>query len=161
MRRVLMAISILCLLATALPAGTEPTPAKTAMTGRVIKVLPHFLDLKGRHTLSPSLYDRDAYQAQLRAQPEQRSGIRYDVQWKAKVPGDAKLTLRVEMRSDARGKTPVLKTLEKEVKPRGFSRWTSIPFTGDDYKKFGDVTAWRVTLWNGDKLIGEQKSFLW
>ena len=34
-----------------------------AATGSVIKVLPQFLDLKGRTALSPSLYDRDAYQA--------------------------------------------------------------------------------------------------
>src|SRR5437899_2397501 len=35
----------------------------TAATGRIIKVLPHLLDLQGHHALSPSLYDRDAYQA--------------------------------------------------------------------------------------------------
>ncbi len=36
-----------------------------AATGRVIKVLPQFLDLKGRNSLTPSLYERDVYQAYL------------------------------------------------------------------------------------------------
>jgi hypothetical protein len=34
-------------------------------------------------------------------------------------------------------------------------------FDGDAYKQFGEVTAWRVSLWSGDQLLGEQKSFLW
>jgi hypothetical protein len=32
---------------------------------------------------------------------------------------------------------------------------------GDDYKKFGNVVAWRVTLWADDRMLGEQESFLW
>ena len=28
-------------------------------------------------------------------------------------------------------------------------------------KRYGDVTAWHVTLWEGGRLLGEQKSFLW
>jgi hypothetical protein len=52
--------------------------------------------------------------------------------------------------------------LEQEVKLRGwFSHWASLPLTGDEYKKIGEVTAWRATLWDGDQMIGEQKSFLW
>ena len=38
-----------------------------ARPGKISKVLPHWLDLQGRHTLSPSLLERDAYQAKLRA----------------------------------------------------------------------------------------------
>ena len=136
-------------------------PAPAATTGRVAKVLPHFLDLKGRHALSPSLYDRDAYQAQLRQHPEQRSGISFDVFWKAKTASGALLKLRVELRGIAQGALPRQKTLESEVKSGRLSRWTSLTLRGDDYKDFGDVTAWRVTLWEGEQLVGEQKSFLW
>jgi hypothetical protein len=32
---------------------------------------------------------------------------------------------------------------------------------GENYKNFGELVAWRVTLWAGDQLLGEQKSFLW
>src|SRR5439155_1231097 len=40
---------------------------------KIYKVLPTFIDKEGRHSLSPSLYERDAYQAQLRKHPEQRA----------------------------------------------------------------------------------------
>jgi hypothetical protein len=154
MRRLLIVSLPAFLLAAAISA-----PAVT--TGRVLKVLPHFLDLKGRHALSPSLYDRDAYQAQLRKHPEQRSGIRFDVLWKAQAASGAMLKLRAELRGIAKGALPRQKTLESEVKPSRLSHWTSLTLGGDDYKDFGEVTAWRVTLWDGDQLVGEQKSFLW
>ena len=44
----------------------------SAATGRVLKVLPHLLDTNGLHTLKPSLYERDAYQAYLRKHPDDR-----------------------------------------------------------------------------------------
>ena len=44
-------------------------PAADAAGGRVYKVLPQYLDQKGRESLTPSLYDRDAHQAYLRIHP--------------------------------------------------------------------------------------------
>ena len=41
------------------------------------------------------------------------------------------------------------------------SHWTGLALKGDEYEQFGEVTAWRVTLWEGTQLLGEQKSFLW
>jgi hypothetical protein len=134
-----------------------------AAEGRLLKVLPQLLDLKGRHTTSPSLYDRDAYQAYLRLNPTNISGIRFAVQWKG-GSSDAPLKVRVEMEGivQAKGPSTTKKVLEREVKPGGwFGRWTYIPLTGEDYAKFGSITAWRVTLWEGDRLLSEQKSFLW
>jgi hypothetical protein len=29
------------------------------------------------------------------------------------------------------------------------------------YRQFGELIAWRATLWDDDKLLSEQKSFLW
>ena len=156
MRRLIAAISLVAFLAATLSAS--------AATGRVAKVLPHYLDLKGRHSLSPSLYARDAYQVQLRQHPEQRSGLRFDVLWRGRAPGGTTLKLRAELRGTARGDLPSQTTLETEVKigtSGSTSRWTSLTLAGDDYKKFGEVTAWQVSLWNGDQLVAEQKSFLW
>jgi hypothetical protein len=134
--------------------------AASAATGKVIKVLPQFLDLKGRSALSPSLYDRDAYQALLRQHTTNVSGMRFVVQWKAH--GSSDLKLRVEIRGVAQGGLPPNAVLEQPVKTGGFfSHWAYLPLSGDDYKRIGEVTAWRATLWDGDKLIGEQKSFLW
>jgi hypothetical protein len=134
--------------------------AASAATGKVIKVLPQFLDLKGHHAVSPSLYDRDAYQAYLRANSTNVSGMRFAVQWKA---SDASaLKLRVEVRGVTHGEKPSTIVLEQPVKTGfWFNHWASLALTGDDYKKIGEVTAWRATLWDADKMIGEQKSFLW
>src|SRR2546425_9231499 len=83
----LLLLALWCSVASAVAA-----PAK------VIKVLPHYLDREGRHALSPSLYDRDAYQAVLRRNPEQRSAIRFDIQWRARAASSDNLKLRLELR---------------------------------------------------------------
>ncbi len=133
-----------------------------AAEGRVIKVLPVFLDTNGQFTVSPSLYDRDAYQALLRAHPKQRSGMQFAVQWKARRPVTTPLTLRVELRGVAEGSLPKQTALEETVHKHGwFSTWTNVTLAGDAYRDFGEVTAWRVTLWDGSQMLGEQKSFLW
>jgi hypothetical protein len=152
-RRVIQLVVPLFLLLTPL--------ALQAASGRVVKVLPHFLDLEGRHSVSPSLYDRDAYQAELRAHPEKRSGIRFDILWRGRGEPKQKAKLRIELRGSAKGNLPSEKTIDTEVTLTGISKWAAVKLEGEDYKKFGEVTAWRVTLWDGDQLLGEQKSFLW
>jgi hypothetical protein len=52
-------------------------------------------------------------------------------------------------------------TLEQSVTPGFFRRWTSLTLAGPDYKNFGELVAWRASLWSDDRLLGEQKSFLW
>lgn len=133
-----------------------------AATGRVIKMLPFFLDLMGRHALSPSLYERDAYQAYLRENPDKRSAVLFEVQWKTKGPAWEPLKIRLELRGSSRGNVPTQTILEKFVQKQGrFSQWTDLTLQGAEYTTLGDVTAWRATLWEGDQLLGEQKSFLW
>ena len=136
--------------------------AADAVTGHIAKVLPMLLDQQGRTALSPSLFDRDAYQAQLRLHTNEVSAIRYDVQWSANHAGENKLKLRVELRGVDATNLPKLKTLETEAAASGFfSQWTSLTLAVDDYKSFGSVTAWRATLWHDGQLLGEEKSFLW
>jgi hypothetical protein len=146
-------------------AITNEVKAATAvLTGRVLKLLPFLLDQYGEDSTSPSLFDRDAYQAQMRAhlgKTNQVSGIRFDVQWKASRAADAKLKVRVEARGVSTNGTPQMKTFETNVTAGFFSQWTKFTLTGGDYKKFGSLVAWRATLWNENQLIGEQKSFLW
>jgi len=156
MCRLLVCCSWLLLLGLTLPCE--------AATGRIIKVLPFFLDMQGRHSLSPSLFERDAYQAQLRLSPEKVSGVLYDVHWKVKGRVIAPLKLRVELRGIAQGTLPRQRTLEMTVSPAGgrwLGHWSGLILTGEQYKAFGEVTAWRATLWEGDRLLGEQQSFLW
>ncbi|HOC58135.1 MAG TPA: hypothetical protein PKI20_21130 [Verrucomicrobiota bacterium] len=154
MRRLCMGLLAAVWLATAVCAQ--------AATGRVIKVLPQFLDLKGRNSLTPSLQERDTYQAYLRDHTNECSGMRFNVQWKTKGQPAAPLKLRLEVRGIARGDFPRQLTLESPVKRRGwFSQWTWFALVGREYEDFGSITAWRVTLWEGDQLLGEQRSYLW
>jgi hypothetical protein len=153
MRRLLISLLLLGSLATAL--------AGDAVSGRVVKVLPFFLDLKGQVALSPSLYDRDAYQAYLRRHTNQRSAIRFDVLWKTSDAGDAKLKLQVELRGVGPDGMPRQVTLEQTVTPHFFRHWDSLTLDGVGYRNFGELVAWRATLWADNQLLGEQKSFLW
>jgi hypothetical protein len=154
MRRLIFFWMLCSLFAAVFPAA--------AATGQVIKVLPQLVDLQGRQTLSPSLYERDAYQAFLRVHTNDVSGLRFAVQWQASGKSAAPLKLRIAARGTAKGDLPSHTVLEREVKPGGwFSHWIYVPLTGEDYKKFGSLTAWRVTLWDGDRLLSEQTSFLW
>ena len=132
-----------------------------AISGRVIKVLPLFLDLQGHDAVSPSLFDRDAYQAYLRQHTNDISAIRFDVLWNASRAKDANLKLRAELRGVGNRSLPSQMTLETNVTAHFLRSWTSLTLGGDDLKRFGSLVAWRVTLWNGDELLGEEKSFLW
>ena len=136
--------------------------AQTA-SGRVIKVLPHFLDLNGRHSISPSLFDRDAYQAYLRVHPEMRSGVRFDIQWKSSRPIPAGLKFRLELVGSARGGLISRLTVEQLARPDGtwLGPWSSIIIGSDEYRDLGEITAWRLSLWDGAQLLSEQKSYLW
>jgi hypothetical protein len=137
--------------------------AESAVSGRVLKVLPLFLDLQGRTSPSPSLLDRDAYQAQLRSNPKLCSGIEFAINWRAKGPKDTPLTLRIELRGGQPGQLPTRAVLEQAVTPKGglFGAWTSLKLLGAEHRRVGDVTSWRATLWQGASLLGEQQSFLW
>ena len=153
MRGFFVTLLLLGALAGALAADTA--------TGRVVKVLPLFLDLQGRDAVSPSLFDRDAYQVYLRQHTNEISAIRFDVLWQAANAGDAKLKLRVDLRGGGTNGLPCQITLEQTVTPGHFRRWNSLTLSGADYKKTGSLVAWRTTLWSADRLLGEQKSFLW
>ncbi len=120
--------------------------AQAAASGRIIKVLPLFLDHQGRQMLAPSLYERDAYQAYLLAHPKLQAGMLFEIQWKTKGQPTSPLKLRIELRGVANGELPKLLVMEKKVqRTHWFSRWTAIKLTGKDFEAFGRETAWRVT----------------
>jgi hypothetical protein len=146
-------ISALIFLAVALGSKAE------ASSARIKKVLPQLIDLQGRNSLSPSLYERDAYQAVLRKNSEQCAGLSFKIQWTG--PRSKDLVLRVEMRG---GQEDTMRTerLEMPVKKKGFfSNWSTLVLRDEAYKNFGNLIAWRATLWDGENQVSEQKSFLW
>ena len=144
---------------TLLLAAFVSVSVASAAESKVVKVLPQYIDQKGRTALSPSLYDRDAYQAELVAHPDKCSGLVFNVQWRA---AKGPYTLRVEARGSSVAKTEQKFSWELPVTRRGwFTQWDKVTVTGDEYKKLNSLSAWRVTLWNGTQQVGEQKSFLW
>ncbi|NBR85159.1 MAG: hypothetical protein EB141_02790 [Verrucomicrobia bacterium] len=130
-----------------------------AVDGKIIKVLPHFLDLQGRHSLSPSLFERDAYQAHLRKAPAEISSVRFDVEWSA--PGTAASPrLRIELRGKKAGAKP--EVVESPVKAGWFGgTWSVVKLDKEVYQQLGGIAAWRITLLDGESKLAEQKSFLW
>jgi hypothetical protein len=144
-----------------LTLGIFQTVPAADSAGRIVKVLPLLLDQQSHVAPSPSLFDRDAYQLYLHEHTNEISGVRFDVLWKAQKSSGQKLKLRAELRGVAASGLPAQKILETEVSPGFFRKWTSLTLAGDDQKNFGALVAWRVTLWNGDQLLNEQKSFLW
>ena len=72
--------------------------AAQSLSGHIVKVLPLLLNQRGQDALSPSLYDRDAYQAYLRIHTNEISAIRFDVLWSASRTHETNLTLRLELR---------------------------------------------------------------
>ena len=133
----------------------------SSVTGRIVKVLPLLMDTNGAVATSPSLFDRDAYQAFLREHTNDVTGIRFDVCWTAHHARGLTLTVRVELRGIGPRGIPTEKTLEQTVTPGLFHHWKSLTLGRADYKKLGTLSAWRATLWNGKQKLGEQRSFLW
>ncbi|MBI3874490.1 MAG: hypothetical protein HY300_00655 [Verrucomicrobia bacterium] len=148
-------------LAAALLLSACASPRAEGPQGRVVKVLMHRLDLEGRHTLSPSLFERDAYQVVLRKHPEQVSAVRFDVQWKARVADPSQLRLKLEvLGAKSSLKTPFV--LEQPVTPdRWGETWSALLMNKETFLKVGEPAAWRVSLWDREQLLGEQKSFVW
>jgi len=152
---------ILFLFLLTLAVRLHADTVSNAVKGRIVKVLPLFMDTNNAVALSPSLFDRDAYQYYLMGHSNEIAGVRFDVCWKAKHAHDMNLKLRVEARGVGAGGMPRQMVLERTVTPKIFHHWTSLTLAGTDYKKFGVLAAWRATLWNGNQLLSEQQSFLW
>ena len=135
-------------------------PAQAAQA-RILKVLPHLMDLQGRHALAPSLYERDAYQAELRKHPEKVSGIRYDVHWRGGPEGHS-LKLRMYLRTATHGfgDPIVIETVTGKPGIRA-GGWSGLTLNGEAYRSAGEVQAWRVVLLDGETELAEQRSFLW
>ncbi len=146
------------------------TTLTRAADAKVRKVLPNLVDLEGRASLHPSLYERDAYQAYLRKNPDLVGGMRFDVLWSAPVAKAQPLELRLELRGATlrtnnapAGVTQTnAVTLTNAVTPARFgARWTRVTLSPETLRQVGDVTAWKATLLRGGSELASTQSFLW
>lgn len=138
------------------------TPAsKTFAEGEIYKVLPHLLDQKGRHTVSPSLFERDAYQEFLRENPALVSGIGYDIHWKCPSGHKRDLQIILEIRGSNNYQASPTKKIIKAKAKKYFKTWSRIKLSKKEMKTIGKIVAWKVSLVEGDKTLTEHFSFLW
>ncbi len=120
--------------------------ASSADTAKIFKVLPHYLDQQGKHSLSPSLYDRDAYQAFLRDNPDKRSALRFDINWKAKRSKSEQLVLRIELRGSGRDRR--IQLFWNVLCGPHVSSAIGLPaLDGEDYETMG-------SSWHGARVCG-------
>ena len=142
-------------------ASSFPTRALGAST-EILKVLPHWLDQQGRHTVSPSLFERDAYQLHLKYHREEVSTIRFDVNWRLKERGLQGCMLHLEARF---GSKEGIQTLEQKTLIKAGKRrkkgWSDlrIPKASVDFQS--NLIAWRVRVMRGDEVLATRTSFLW
>ncbi len=139
-------------------ACTVPLRAEEAS---ITKVLPHLLDLKGRNSLAPGLFQRDAYQGQLRKDPKLVSGMRFNVQWKAKGIPAEELVLRILLKTSGRSPNDPLELTSPVRRNRKWGRWSAVPYDGKLFQDNGQVLAWKVVLLRGETPLATQTSFLW
>ncbi len=152
---------IVCLLGALDFTSMRVVAGSAVAETKIIKVLPTLLDHKGRNSLSPSLYERDAYQAILRKNRDQVGGVRFDVQWKARGVASKTVVLRLELRTrgHADAKPEVIDT---EVVPKRFgTKWSRVVVDAETYKRIGEVVAWRATVVDGGQTLAQRTSFLW
>ena len=135
-------------------------PAQAANSG-IRKVLPHLIDKKGRTSIAPGLFEREAYQRQLRSNPKNVSGVRFNIQWNANGTPEERLKLRIYVRTSKRIPSKPLEIETALQTSRGLGGWSSFELSGKSYQEAGEVLAWKVVLLDGSKEIGQQQSFLW
>lgn len=127
----------------------------------IVKVLPHLLDQKGRASLAPGLFQRDAYQGRLRKDPSLVSGVRFNVQWKAKgIPAD-ELVIKVWLKTSGRSPNNPLELSAPIRGNRRWGRWSTVRYDGKLFADNGQVMAWKVELRRGETPVATQTSFLW
>ena len=128
-----------------------------------LRVFRFLVDAAGRHALSPSLLDRDAYQAHLQEHPEEVGGLRFVIQWKRRRgETPAKPSIRVEVRhGDGNTMGEFSKSAPLKVRRTRRSQWHQITISGEEYARLGKGIAWRVSLWDGETRLAQAESFLW
>ncbi len=127
----------------------------------IVKVLPHLLDLRGRASLAPGLFQRDAYQGQLRKDPSQVSGMRFNIQWKAKGIPAKELVLKIWLKTAGRNPNEPLELTAPIRGNRRWGQWSAVPYDGKLFTDNGQVLAWKVELRRGETPLATQTSFLW
>ncbi len=85
-----------------------------------------------------------------------RRGQYYDVRWRGLGGGEVKLVF--EYRQRVSGAKVRRKVMVREGGKRGE---LSFAVNGEEYRRRGRVTSWRLRLYEGGELRDEKQSYLW
>lgn len=142
--------------------GLLVLPTESALAeGKIYKVLPHLLDLKGKHTSSPSLFERDAYQEFLKENPSLISGIGFDIHWKCPSGHERDLNIVMEIRGSKNYQASPTRKIIKAKAKKYFKTWSRITLSNKEMESIGKIVAWKVSLMEGNETLTEHFSFLW
>ena len=97
------------------------------------------------------------YGAVSQAEREDRKGQYYSVRWRASATGEP---VKVEFAYRQAATGSKIQTLAHQL-PAGDTGVVEFSVTGESYREGGRVLSWRMRLYQGEVLLGEQKSFLW
>lgn len=89
---------------------------------------------------------------------EARRGHYFVITWVNKGPA-ANFTTRFEYRQQK--SKDVVRVLTMEHKNIKGSARSTFGVLGDAYRTNGPVVSWRFTVLQGDKIVGQEKSFIW
>ena len=89
------------------------------------------------------------------AEREQRKGLYYTARWNAKEEG--RYTLKFSY-LQARTASRVLTLTETDLPKTGAHNFV---INGENYQKNGRVLAWKLELFQGNRLIATEQSYLW
>ncbi len=92
---------------------------------------------------------------------EQKEAVRgqiYVISWRNEGPPD-RFIARFEYRQTKTRDRIKVQTLDHPA-VNGNVR-SIFKVTGSEYRQDGPVESWRFTIWRGNKIVGEEKSFIW
>ncbi|MDZ4815966.1 MAG: hypothetical protein SGI71_06830 [Verrucomicrobiota bacterium] len=144
------------------PKKTYEDPQYRAAYAFKIAAVKHlYLD----RNISPGSVDLHAkyqYQDTLSKNPDQVYGKRFAIHWKGSADHDIpELIVRLELRG-LKGNAPTKKTIDFTYRNWVVgSRWTEFDLVGDEYKEFGQLTAWHATVIADGQVVARKKSILW
>jgi hypothetical protein len=150
------------LLAVILAAGCATENPVSRGGFAVLKVNRTLLDQFGHETdVVGDLQGQAAYQYDLRHDPFRQRGARFHIKWKA--PRRAE---RIRLVLDLQGLNPANESTRATVAAHqpdmdGWAEWTTLDIKGQQFKKLGEIMAWRVTLYSGDQVMAELPSANW
>ena len=128
----------------------------------VLKVNRTLLDPLGHETdVVGNLKGEAVYQYALRHDPNRQTGARFHIKWKSPKRAERiRLVLELQGLSTTNESTRATLTANQPDMD-GWAEWTTVDITGEQFKKLGEIMAWRVTLYSGDRVMAEQPSANW